>query len=109
MEVVGARIERRESLTRRLAWPAALVGFAACVLLLVPWRPALIVVAAAALLAVIGLNRELYAFFRNRGGLRFAAAAVVLHWFYYLYSSLAYLALWGHFRLRALTATVKGR
>lgn len=97
------------NLRRDQRWSAALVGFAACMLPLVPWRPALVVVPAAALLAVIGLNRKLYAFFLRRGGLRFAAGAVLLHWFYYVYSGLAYLAVWGSFRLRALTAAARGR
>jgi GT2 family glycosyltransferase len=97
------------NLRRDQRWSAALVAFAAGTVLLVAWRPAFIVVPAAALLTVIGLNRELYAFFRRRGGFRFAVAAVLLHWFYYLYSSLAYLAVWGPFRWRALTAAVRGR
>ena len=43
-----------------------------------------IVLPVAALLAVIGLNRRLYAFLLRRGGLSFAAASLLLHWLYCL-------------------------
>lgn len=87
---------------------SALVAVAAVGLLLVPLRPGLIVIPVAALLAVIGLNRRLYAFLLRRGGLSFAAASLLLHWLYYLYGGLAYLAVWAGFRLRALVRSVGG-
>lgn len=37
------------------------------------------------------LNRDLYAFFARKRGLRFALAGMVLHWFYYLYCGAAVL------------------
>jgi Glycosyl transferase family 2 len=77
---------------------AGLVGLAAACLALSPLRPALAVVAAAALLAVIALNRRLYAFFARQGGLVFAAACAGLHWLYYLYSTAAYVAVWAAVR-----------
>lgn len=43
--------------------------------------------APAALLAVVGLNADLYRFFYRQGGLGFALGAISLHLLYYLYSS----------------------
>jgi GT2 family glycosyltransferase len=79
---------------------AALVGLAAICLALAPLRVELAAVAALALLAVIALNRGLYGFFARQGGLAFAGACVLLHWLYYLYSLLAYLAVWASVRGR---------
>ena len=39
---------------------------------------------------VIAANFSLYRFFAERGGLRFATAAVLLHFFYFFYSSLTF-------------------
>jgi glycosyltransferase involved in cell wall biosynthesis len=48
----------------------------------------------AALLGVVGLNRNLYWFFlRQRGGV-FAAGCVALHFLYYFYSGLSYFYVW---------------
>jgi hypothetical protein len=43
---------------------------------------------------------KLYRFFDRRRGARFAAACVVLHLLYYLYSGLSYLYVWVQFQLR---------
>lgn len=44
----------------------------------------------AALGIVAVLNRDLYTFFAQRGGLFFAGAAMALHWVYFLYSSFVF-------------------
>ena len=51
-----------------------------------------LVITAASALALLTLNARLYRFFYRRRGLRFAAQAIVCHWFYYLYSSAAFAA-----------------
>ena len=83
---------------------AALVGLAVLCLALTPLLPALGLLAAAALLGVVVLNRRLYAFFARRGGLGFAAACVLLHWLYYVYSSVAYAGVWAVVRARGRRA-----
>jgi len=53
----------------------------------------------AAVLGVVGLNRNLYRFFfRQRGGV-FAAGCVALHLLYYLYSGLSYFYVWAENQL----------
>ena len=52
-----------------------------------------------ALLSVVLLNRDLYAFFFRQGGLVFAGACVPLHLLYYLYSALSYVCVWIEFRI----------
>jgi GT2 family glycosyltransferase len=81
---------------------AGLVGLAVLGLTLTPRWPWLAVVAAAALLVVIVVNRRLYAFFARHGGLGFAGACLLLHWLYYLYSGVVYLAVWVSVRLRRM-------
>lgn len=63
------------------AWTVVVAALTAIVV------PAAVWVALGALAALWALNAELYAFFRQRRGLRFAAAAVALHGLYLLYSS----------------------
>jgi GT2 family glycosyltransferase len=47
---------------------------------------------------IIAINFTLYRFFSDRGGLWFAAGAVLLHFFYFFYSSLAFGLVWSaHF------------
>ena len=71
-----------------------LVGVAFALLALGVFWPPLTAVAASAVLAVVGLNRDLFAFFARQRGLAFAAACVPLHLLYYLYSGLSYVAVW---------------
>ena len=66
----------------------AAVGIALLSLLLVPFRGEAIVVAAAALLVVLALNRSLYAFFLRLRGPLFASGAFALHVLYYFYGGL---------------------
>ena len=53
-------------------------------------RAALIWLAAACVVLLLLLNWRLYAFFAAQRGLPFALCAIPLHWFYYLYSTLAF-------------------
>ena len=53
---------------------------------------------AAALLGVVFLNRDLYAFFFRKRGLFFALACIPLHLLYYLYSMLSYAYVWVEFK-----------
>ncbi len=79
---------------------AALVLLAlGCLTLAVVW-PLLLAPAALALLTVVILNRKLYGFFVARRGVRFTAVAIPLHLLYYVYSSLSYLLVWLHVRIR---------
>jgi glycosyltransferase involved in cell wall biosynthesis len=82
----------------------ALVGLACLFLLLTPFRSEAFVLSAAALLAVITLNRKLYAFFVRQRGLLFAAAAIPLHLLYYIYGGLTYVYVWCDFHLRRVAA-----
>jgi len=77
----------------------ALVGLATAFLLLAPLRIEMLVLSAAALLGVVALNRELYAFFFRQRGLLFACACIPLHLLYYLYSGLSYFYVWISVRL----------
>lgn len=64
----------------------------AALLLPLSWlQPMLLWAVAVALLAVIGYNFSLYAFFRRTGGFGFALACIPLHFLYLLYSTLSYL------------------
>jgi hypothetical protein len=66
----------------RLSVIAAFVLLAS---LLAAWRwPALLGVAAVALLAMVGLNAGLFAFFRRRHGVLFAMKTVPLYWVFLL-------------------------
>jgi glycosyltransferase involved in cell wall biosynthesis len=53
----------------------------------------------AAILGVVGLNRNLYGFFFRRRGAVFAAGCVALHLLYYLYSGLSYFYVWAENQL----------
>jgi len=79
-----------------------LVGAAFMLLLLGVVWPRLTAVAALAILAVIGLNRHLFAFFARERGLFFAAACVPLHLLYYLYSGLSYVTVWAAWQIGAI-------
>ena len=77
-----------------------LVLLALAGLVLSPLRPGLLGLSALALGLVVVLNWPLYHFFLVRRGAWFLARALPLHWLYYLYSSLTYLAIWIHVRAR---------
>ncbi|HKW95109.1 MAG TPA: glycosyltransferase [Methylomirabilota bacterium] len=72
-----------------------LVLLAAAATLLATLHPRLLGVSGTALGAVVALNWPLYRFFLARRGPWFLARALPLHWLYYFYSSLTYLAVWG--------------
>ncbi len=56
-------------------------------------RPEALLIAGTAALALLVLNASVYRFFLRQRGLRFALRAMPWHWFYYLYSGLAFA--WG--------------
>ena len=58
--------------------------------LLAPWQPNVLVSAAGMGLILFTLNVRLYRFFLEQRGLRFAALAIPWHWFYFLYSGIAF-------------------
>ena len=80
-------------LSQRLS--AVLAYALAATLVAAAWRPfgfglgAWLAVAAALLLAIVGINRRFYAFFARERGLLFALRVVPLHVLYYLYSGVA--------------------
>jgi glycosyltransferase involved in cell wall biosynthesis len=82
----------------------ALVGLACLFTLLAPFRVEMLAFAAAALVGVIAVNRNLYMFFCRQRGFLFATAAVPLHLLYYLYGGLTYLYVWFDVRLRSAVA-----
>ena len=54
------------------------------------WRIEFFISAAGSGLLLYALNAPLYRFFRRKRGFRFALQAAVWHWFYYLYSAIAF-------------------
>lgn len=86
----------------------ALVALSAAVLPLALWRVDLLVLPIAALLTVLVLNRDLFAFFGRQRGLRFAIACVPLHLLYFLYSGLSYLFVRVEVQLRGAMARPRG-
>lgn len=83
---------------------AALVLLLLVSLLLAPFRPVLLLVAAGAFAAVAVLNRALYGFFLKHRGLRFTAGAIPLHLLYYLYSAGSFAWVWFGVRWSRLAA-----
>lgn len=86
----------------------ALVVLAAAVLPLALWRIDLLVLPLAAVLTVLVLNWDLFAFFWRQRGLRFAIACVPLHLLYFLYSGLSYLFVRVEAQLRGAMARPGG-
>lgn len=82
-----------------LAWICLLLG-----LVLSPFRLVAIELAGAAVLAVIVLNRDLYAFFLRERGPRFLLGAIPLHLLYFTYSGLTFLLVWCDHRLKHVGA-----
>jgi glycosyltransferase involved in cell wall biosynthesis len=60
----------------------------------------------AAILGVVGLNRNLYGFFFQRRGVLFAVGCVALHLLYYLYSGVSYFYVWAENQL-STRATIR--
>ena len=54
------------------------------------WRIGLLGLATALGLLLLALNAPLYLFFYRKRGLRFTLQALLWHWFYYLYSAVAF-------------------
>ena len=67
-------------------------------------QPLYLAVSMAALLGVVVINRKLYLFFFRQKGLLFAAASILLHLLYYLYSGLSYVYAWAEFQLKRAAA-----
>ena len=79
---LNLRWSHRLSAAAAQAWLATLI--AGCL-----W-PSLWLLTALLTLALLWLDAPLYAFFRRRRGVLFAARGIVCHWLYYLYSSTAF-------------------
>jgi glycosyltransferase involved in cell wall biosynthesis len=73
------------------------------------WTPLLLIPAVLCLLLVILLNRGMYAFFLARKGAPFTAAAMMWHWFSFLYSGVAFLWCLAEHRLGSLASRLKRR
>lgn len=77
-----------------LKWPHRLSALCAYLLVLAllcaPFFPNTLALAAVCATLLLLLNWKLYAFFAAQRGLPFALAAIPMHWFYYLYSTLAF-------------------
>jgi len=96
---------------------AALVGLLALGVALLPFSAAdllrwtspreLSVVLAGLVVLLLGLNWKLYAFFGRKRGWRFAAGAVLAHWFYYFYSGAVFLLLSAAHFLRAFWMSLR--
>jgi glycosyltransferase involved in cell wall biosynthesis len=56
------------------------------------WRPKFLAAALACGFLLYSLNASLFRFFRGKRGLRFALQALLWQWFYYFYSSAAFVA-----------------
>jgi glycosyltransferase involved in cell wall biosynthesis len=82
----------------------ALIALAAAILPLAVWRVSLLVLPLAAVLTVVVLNRELFAFLSRQRGLGFAITCVPLHLLYFLYSGLSYLFVRVETQLRRMMA-----
>jgi GT2 family glycosyltransferase len=87
------------NLSKRQRVSAILAALAGSFLALAWFRIAFLGLAAVALIGVLILNRELYAFFFRQHGLRFLIACIPLHLLYFLYSGLSYLVVWLAFRV----------
>jgi GT2 family glycosyltransferase len=75
-----------------------LVALAGSALVLTWFHAWFLGLAASAFIAVLFMNRELYAFFFRQHGLGFLVACIPLHLLYYVYSGLSYLLVWVAFR-----------
>jgi hypothetical protein len=87
---------------------AALVALAAATLPLALWRVGLLVLPLAALVTVVVLNRDLFAFLRRQRGAAFAIACIPLHLLYFLYSLLSYLFVRAERQIRDMTSRPDG-
>lgn len=87
---------------------AALLGLAVAFLFFGVFGAAWLLASGVLFLAVVFLNRDLYGFFYRQGGLFFALGSILLHFLYYLYSTLSYLAVWAVYRLKSSWARVLG-
>jgi GT2 family glycosyltransferase len=92
----GLNLRTRYRVSAALLWACMLVALPAAAWLDSRAWPAPFALALAAFL----LNLDLYRFLAARKGLLFLAAAVPLHWLYYLYGSATFVACWLQLRLR---------
>jgi len=77
-----------------LKWPHRLSALCACLIVpafgCAPFFPITLALAALCAASLLLLNWKLYAFFATQRGMLFALAAIPMHWFYFLYSTLAF-------------------
>jgi glycosyltransferase involved in cell wall biosynthesis len=77
-----------------VSWPQRAASIftclAVCLGTLSFWNPWFLAAAAALMIPVIGWNYKLYRFYYLQGGAWFCLRAAAMHWFYYVYSMLAF-------------------
>jgi glycosyltransferase involved in cell wall biosynthesis len=77
-----------------VSWPQRAASIftclAVCLGFLSFWNPWCLAAAAALMIPVIGWNYKLYRFYYRKGGVWFCLRAMAMHWFYYVYSMLAF-------------------
>jgi GT2 family glycosyltransferase len=98
------------NLTTGSRWSAALVWLVVLLVAAALWQPWALAGALAALLSVVALNRDLYAFLFAHGGPFFGVGAVALHVLYLLYSSATFVVVGLHtlWREQRNTAAKRG-
>jgi glycosyltransferase involved in cell wall biosynthesis len=82
-----------------------LVALSILLLLMLAIEPLSSLGSAVALLIVVALNRDLYAFFYRQGNAAFAAGCILLHLLYYFYSGVTYVWVWAGFHVRKIQAS----
>lgn len=69
-----------------------------------PW---LLLVAVGMAVGLMALNWDVYRFFKNKRGLVFALKTIPWHWFYYLYSGLAFTIGFAEFKLQKIREAMR--
>jgi len=79
---LNLKLSSRISVTAVFMLPLILIGS-----MFAPW---LLILSAFLMVLLIGLNWNLYCFFKDKRGLGFAVKTIPWHWFYFFYSGLAF-------------------
>ncbi|MEP6901084.1 MAG: glycosyltransferase family 2 protein [Actinomycetota bacterium] len=87
---------------------AGLVGLSVALFPFIFWKPLLLVLLAALLLAILFLNRKIFGFFLRKKSFLFAAAAFPWQLLYFFYSGVAFVFSWFRYGLPRLLVLKKG-